>query len=173
MDNLDVPGALHLSFVRSPIAHARIGCVDVTQARSAPGVRAVYTSESLSLPPQVGPIPLNAACARPPLAVGKVRFVGDVVAAVVADTKARAQDAAELVVIDYDPLDAVVDLESAIAPGAALQFEELGSNIAAAEREPGVGDPLEGADVVVRLTMRNQRLAAMPMEPQATPHSWA
>ncbi|HEY4007732.1 MAG TPA: xanthine dehydrogenase family protein molybdopterin-binding subunit [Pseudonocardia sp.] len=167
VDNLDAPGALHLSFVRSPVAHARIESVDVSQARSAPGVRAVYTSESLSLPPQVGPIPLNAGCARPPLAVGKVRFVGDVVAAVIADTKAQAQDAAELVVIDYDPLDAVVDLEAAIAPGAALQFEELGSNIAAAEREPGEDDPLEGADVVVRLTMRNQRLAAMPMEPHA------
>ena len=54
VDNLDVPSALHLSFVRSPIAHARIENVDVSQARSAPGVRAVYTSESLSLPPQVG-----------------------------------------------------------------------------------------------------------------------
>src|SRR5882757_4949240 len=121
VDNLDIPGALHLSFVRSPIAHARIESIDTSEAETAPGVRAVYTAESLSLPPQMGAIPLNPACARPPLAVGKVRFVGDVVAVVIADTKAQAQDATELVVIDYDPLDAVVDLEAALQPGAALQ----------------------------------------------------
>jgi carbon-monoxide dehydrogenase large subunit len=167
VDNLNFPDALHLTFVRSPFAHARISGIDVEEATSAPGVRAVYTSETLSLAPQVGPIPFNPSCARPPLAVGKVRFVGDVVAAVIADTKAQAQDAAELVVIDYDPLGAVVDLEGALKHGAPLQFEELGSNIAAGEREPDGPDPLEGADTVIRLTMRNQRLAPMPMEPHA------
>lgn len=165
VDNLDIPGALHLSFVRSPLAHARIDSIDVEEALAAPGVRAVYTAENMKLEPQVMEIPLNPACARPPLAVGKVRFVGDVVAAVVADTKAQAQDATELVVVEYDPLDAVVDLEAALAPNAPLQFEELGSNLAAGEREPGDSDPLDGSDVVVRLTMRNQRLAPMPMEP--------
>jgi len=86
-------------------------------------LRAVYTAESLSLAPQVGGIPLNPACARPPLAVGKVRFVGDVVAVVIADTKAQAQDATELVVVDYDPLDAVVDMEGGAAArrGAAVR----------------------------------------------------
>jgi carbon-monoxide dehydrogenase large subunit len=167
VDNLDFPNALHLVFVRSPFAHARITGIEIEEAASAPGVRAVYTSENLSLAAQVGAIPLNAACARPPLAVGKVRFVGDVVAAVIADTRAQAQDAAELVVVDYDPLGAVVDLEAALAPDAPLQFEELGSNIAAGEREPAGEDPLAGADTVVRLTMRNQRLAPMPMEPHA------
>jgi carbon-monoxide dehydrogenase large subunit len=130
-------------------------------------VRAVYTAENLPLQPQIGAIALNPACARPPLAVGKVRFVGDVVAAVVADTKAQAQDATELVYVDYEPLGAVVDLEAAITPGSPLQFEELGSNIAAGEREPDGLDALAGADTVVRLTMRNQRLAPMPMEPHA------
>jgi carbon-monoxide dehydrogenase large subunit len=167
VDNLHIPATLHLSFVRSPLAHARITRVDTEAAANAPGVRAVYTAETLSLHPQVPAIPVNPRCARPPLATGKVRFVGDVVAAVVAETKAQAQDAAELVEVDYDPLEAVVDLERALAPDAPPQFEELGSNIAAAEREPGDDDPLEGADVVVRLTMRNQRLAAMPMEPNA------
>jgi aerobic carbon-monoxide dehydrogenase large subunit len=167
VDNLDIPGALHITFVRSPIAHARIENIDTGEAESAPGVRAVYTADTMSLPPQIGAIPLNPACARPPFAVGKVRFVGDIVAAVVADSKAQAEDAAELVVVDYDPLDAVIDLEDALDPSSALQFEELGSNIAAGEREPGDDDPLADADVVVRLTMRNQRLAAMPMEPNA------
>jgi aerobic carbon-monoxide dehydrogenase large subunit len=168
VDNLEFPDALHISFVRSPVAHARITGVDVAEAEAAPGVRAVYTAENMELAPQVMAIPLNDACARPPLAVGKVRFVGDVVAAVVADTKAQAQDAAELVYVDYEPLGAVVDLEQALAPGAPLQFEELGSNLAAGEREPdGSADALAGSDVVVRLTMRNQRLAPMPMEPNA------
>jgi carbon-monoxide dehydrogenase large subunit len=167
VDNLDIPGALHITFVRSPIAHARIENIDISEAETAPGVRAVYTADNLSLAAQVGPIPLNPQTARPPLAVGKVRFVGDVVAAVVADTRAQANDAAELVVVDYDPLDAVVDLEHALDPTGPLQFEELGSNVAAGEREPGDEDPLEGSDVVVRVTMRNQRLAPMPMEPNA------
>ncbi|HZZ48278.1 MAG TPA: xanthine dehydrogenase family protein molybdopterin-binding subunit [Pseudonocardia sp.] len=165
VDNLDFPNALHLVFVRSPFAHARITSIETEEASSAPGVRAVYTSENLSLDPQNLAIPFNPRCARPPLAVGKVRFVGDVVAAVVADSRAEALDAAELVIIDYDPLEAVVDLEAAIAPGAPLQFEELGSNIAGAEREPDGEDPLADAETVVRLTMRNQRLAPMPMEP--------
>jgi carbon-monoxide dehydrogenase large subunit len=168
VDNLDVPGALHLSFVRSPIAHARIGDIDTSAAEAAPGVRAVYTAQTLELPPQAGMIPMNPVCDRPPLAVGKVRFVGDVVAAVVADTKAQADDATELVEVDYDPLDAVTDLEAAVLPGAPLQFEELGTNVGAGEREPdSSGDALEGADVVVRVAMRNQRLAPMPMEPNA------
>ena len=167
VDNLDIPGALHVTFVRSPIAHARIESIDTSEAEAAPGVRAVYTAANLSLDPQVGPIPVNPGAARPPLAVGKVRFVGDVVAAVVADTKAQANDAAELVVVDYDPLGAVVDLEHALDPEGPLQFEELKSNIAAGEREPGDEDPLAGSDVVVRVTMRNQRLAPIPMEPNA------
>ncbi|WP_028921053.1 xanthine dehydrogenase family protein molybdopterin-binding subunit [Pseudonocardia acaciae] len=167
VDNLDIPGALHATFVRSPLAHARITGVDTAEAEKAPGVRAVYTAESLGLSPQLPPIPVNPTCARPPLAQGKVRFVGDAVALVVADTKSQAEDAAELVVVDYDPLDPVVDMEAALDPASPQQFEELGSNIAAAEREPDGEDPLAGADAVVRLTMRNQRLAAMPMEPNA------
>ena len=168
VDNLEVPGALHLSFVRSPMAHARIAGIDTSAAEAAPGVRAVYTAETMAIPKQVGMIPLNDACARPPLAVDKVRFVGDVVAAVVADTKAQADDAAEMVEVDYDPLDAVTDLEAAVGQDAPLQFEELGTNIAAGEREPDdSADALDGADVVVRVAMRNQRLAPMPMEPNA------
>src|ERR1700754_671829 len=103
VDNLDIPDALHVTFVRSPLAHARIERIDTAEAKAAPGVRAVYTAEDLNIAPQPGPIPLNPQTARPPLAVGKVRFVGDVVAAVIAETKAQANDAAELVLVDYDP----------------------------------------------------------------------
>src|SRR5579884_1859951 len=74
VDNLDIPNTLHLSFVRSPLAHARIVSVDVEEALKAPGVRAIYLADDLKLPPQIGLIPVNPKIGRPPLAVGKVRF---------------------------------------------------------------------------------------------------
>ncbi len=168
VDNIVPEGALHVVFVRSPLAHARLGAVDVAKAREAPGVVAVLTAADLADVPDHRPfMVLNDACARPLLARGKVRFVGDMVAAVVATTKAEAVDAAELVEVDYDPLDPVVDAEAALADGAALQFEELGSNLAAGFRDPVDVRPLDGADVVVRARIVNQRLAVAPMEGNA------
>ena len=84
-----------------------------------------------------------------------------------ATTKAAAVDAAELVEVDYDPLPAVVDPEAALEPGAEPQFPELGSNLAAGVRAPAEPDPLDGAEVVVRARMVNQRLAVVPMEGNA------
>ncbi len=168
VDNTVPPGALHVHFVRSPLAHARLGTVDVEKAREAPGVVAVLTGADLADVPDHRPfMVLNDACARPLLARGKVRFVGDMVAAVVATTRAEAVDAAELVEVDYDPLDAVVDPEAALTPDAPLQFEELGSNLAAGFRDPDDVRPLDGADVVVRARIVNQRLAVAPMEGNA------
>ena len=120
VDDLPLPGALHLVFVRSPFAHARLGAVDVSEAASAPGVVGVFTAADLELKPYEGLMVLNPACARPPLADDKVRFVGDAVAAVVAETRVAAVDAAELVVVDYDALPAAVDMEAALAPDAPL-----------------------------------------------------
>ena len=167
VDDLAIGGALHLAFVRSPNAHARIEHVDTAEAETMPGVVAAFTSDNLTLPPYEGLMQLNAQCLRPPLAVDKVRFVGDIVAVVVAETRAAAADAAEAVVVDYDPLPAVVDMEDALGPGAPLQFEALGSNLAAAIHPRGDDDPLAGADVVVRGRFENQRIAVMPMEPSA------
>ncbi|WP_285588285.1 xanthine dehydrogenase family protein molybdopterin-binding subunit [Actinomycetospora sp. NBRC 106378] len=165
VDNIVPPGALHVVFVRSPLAHARLEDVAVDKAREAPGVVAVLTADDLvDLPDHRPFMVLNDACARPLLARGKVRFVGDMVAAVVATTKAEAVDAAELVEVDYDPLEPVVDPEAALAAGAPLQFEELGSNLAAGMRDPDDVDPFVGADVVVRARIVNQRLAVAPME---------
>jgi aerobic carbon-monoxide dehydrogenase large subunit len=165
VDNIVPPGALHVVFVRSPLAHARLEDVAVDKAREAPGVVAVLTADDLvDLPDHRPFMVLNDACARPLLARGKVRFVGDMVAAVVATTKAEAVDAAELVEVDYDPLEPVVDPEAALAAGAPLQFEELGSNLAAGMRDPEDVDPFVGADVVVRARIVNQRLAVAPME---------
>lgn len=168
VDNIVPTGTLHCVFVRSPLAHARLGVVDVAKAREAPGVVAVLTSEDLAELPDHRPfMVLNDACARPLLARGKVRFVGDMVAAVVATTRAEAVDAAELVEVDYEPLEPVVDPEAALADGAPLQFEELGTNLAAGVRDPEDVDPLAGADVVVRARIVNQRVAVAPMEGNA------
>ncbi|MQA17131.1 MAG: molybdopterin-dependent oxidoreductase [Pseudonocardiaceae bacterium] len=165
--NLQVDGLLHLAFVRSPLAHATITSIDAGAALAAPGVVAVYTAHDLRIPRHHIFFALNDTCKRPPLAEGKVRFAGDAVAVVVAESAADAADAVELVDIDYDPLPAVTDSEDALADGAPLQFEELGSNLAAGAREPDGSDPLAGADVVVRARMENQRVAVVPMEGNA------
>jgi carbon-monoxide dehydrogenase large subunit len=167
VDNLPADGTLHLAFVRSPVAHAVIRSVDAAAARSLPGVVAVYTAADLGIRPHHAFMPLNDACARPPLADGRVRFVGDAVAVVVAETRAQAVDATDAVVVDYDPLPAAVTAEEALAEGAPLLFDALGSNLAAGFRDPESPDPLEGAEVVVRGRFTNQRIAVVPMEGNA------
>jgi carbon-monoxide dehydrogenase large subunit len=168
VDNLDLGDDLaHLVFVRSPLPHARITGLDADAARKAPGVLAVYTAEDLNIPAHDSFMAVNEACKRPPLATGKVRFVGDIVAAVVATTRQEAVDAVELVEVDYDPLPAVTDMEAALAENAPLQFEELGSNLAAGIRSDPADDALADAEVVVRARIENQRLAVVPMEGNA------
>jgi len=168
VDNLDLgEGVLHLSFVRSPLPHATVLGVDSSAALAAPGVVAVYTADDLGIAPHHSFMPVNDACARPPLAQGKVRFVGDIVAAVIAESKTAAADALELVEVDYDPLPAVIDPEEALAEGAPAQFEELGGNLAAGVRSDPDFNPLDDAEVVVRARIENQRLAVVPMEGNA------
>jgi carbon-monoxide dehydrogenase large subunit len=167
IDNLDLPDAVHLAFVRSPVAHAELTGVDLADARAMPGVVAAYSAYDLDVPAYVGMVQVNPLVSRPPLARDRVRFVGDAIAVVVAETKAQAVDAAEMVVVDYDPLPAVTDAEAALAPDAALQFDAVGSNLLAGMREPDDYDPLAGAEVVVRGRFENQRLAVVPMEASA------
>ena len=159
-------GLTYAAFVRSPLAHGRISGIATHDAGKASGVLGVWTGADLGVAPFHGFMVLNEACARPPLAVDKVRFVGEPVAMVVATTAAEAVDAAELVEVDYDPLPPAVDPEAALSPGAALQFEGLGTNLAAGVRS-GDPDPLAGAPRVVRLRMVNQRIAVAPMEGNA------
>ncbi|HEY7488108.1 MAG TPA: xanthine dehydrogenase family protein molybdopterin-binding subunit [Streptosporangiaceae bacterium] len=165
--NLRVPGLLHMAFVRSPLPHAVIGDIDVSGALEMPGVVAAYTAADLGIARFHGFITLNETCARPPLAEDKVRFVGEPVVAVVAETQVAAADALEFVDVDYEPLPAVIDPEEALAEGAPLQFEEVGTNVAAGVREPDGTDPLAGAEVVVRGRFVNQRVAVVPMEGNA------
>ena len=168
VDDLVVDGALHLAFVRSPFAHARIHVADVETARAAPGVVGVFTAADLDLPAGYLFFEVNPGCARPPLATDRVRFVGEPVAVVVAETRPQAVDAVELVDVDYDPLPAVVDMEEALAPGAPLQFDGVPGNVVGGERDPDdVEDALAGADRVVRVRIENPRLAVAPMEGNA------
>jgi aerobic carbon-monoxide dehydrogenase large subunit len=168
IDNLPIEGVLNLAFTRSALAHARITGIDTSEAEKVPGVVAVFTAADLDLPAfhSFG-VALNEACARPPLATDTVRFVGDPIVVVVAETKAAAEDAAEAVIVDYDPLPAVTDMEAALAEGAPVQFDAIGSNLAAGQRDPDDLAPLEGAHVVVRGRFENQRVAVVPMEGNA------
>jgi carbon-monoxide dehydrogenase large subunit len=164
VDDLSPAGTAHVAFVRSTMAHARITSVDTTEAEAMPGVIGVHTKDTLSLAPVQGFVMLPPVFSRPPLADGVVRFVGDIVAVVVAETRAQAVDASELVVVDYDPLPTLVDVEAALEPDAPQLFPDHGSNVAI---EFNFGeDPtvLDGADVVVQGRFVNQRVAPAPME---------
>ena len=159
----------HAVFVRSPVAHARIIGIDIAEAAKFPGVVAVFTAVDLNLVPFHGFMVLNPGCARPPLAEGKVRFAGEPVAIVIAENEGAALDAAEQVLVDYDPLPAVADPEAALEPDSPLQFEEIGSNLVAGMRGsmPNSADPFGGATHVVRAQLENQRVAVVPMEGNA------
>ena len=159
--------ALYLAFVRSPFAHARIQRIDVTGAVSSPGAVAAFTAADLPMLPihEIHIIP--EVFAQPPLADGVVRFVGEAVVAVVAETSAAAADALEAVVVEYEPLPAVTDPFSATEPGAPVLFAEHGSNVVLEWRSAAPDGALDGADVVVRATVPIPRLAVSPMEGRA------
>ena len=119
--------ALHVTYVRSTVAHANIGSIDTADALEMPGVVAIYTAADLELVDI--PATYNPAVARTLLASGKVRYVGEPVAVVLTEQADQGEDAAERVIIDYDVLEAYVDMESAMAPGAIPLYDAVGSNI--------------------------------------------
>ena len=179
-DNVPMPGQTHIAFLRSPHAHARITSIDVAAAAGMPGVLAVYTGAQL-VQAGVKPMPKLAGFPRaggqPPatalrhaLAVGVVRFVGEAVVAVVAQTREQARDAAEAVTVDYDELPAVVDPVQATSPGAPVLCPEAPDNIAAELRHgdaAATAAAFERAAHLVSLDLVNQRLAPSPMEPRS------
>lgn len=168
VENLSFEDALHITFVRSPLAHARITAIDVSAARSLPGTQ-VFTASDLDVGPFEGPFAdLDPAFSRPLMASDAVRFVGDIVAAVVAPSRAKGADAAELVEVDYDPLEAVIDVHDALT-GDVLVFPEAGTNvckrIGSRTPEPALfGD----CEVVVSDRVVSQRMAPAPMEPRSS-----
>src|SRR5256886_1521070 len=170
VDDIGLPGTLHVAFVRSIYAHARISGIDTTEAMKAPGVVAVYTGKDIA---NVGPVPCAAALPdlKVPdyrvLATGKALFVGHPIAAVVATDKYLARDAVDLVAVDYEELPVVVDAESA-AQGGNLVHENFGDNIAY-KLTSGEGDidaAMKAADKIVSQKMIHQRLAPIAMEPR-------
>jgi len=163
----ELTGAAYAMFVRSPIAHARITSIDPSGALEAPGVLGVFTAADLDLAaPSPGPI------VEPWLADGVVRYVGEPVAVVVCEHPYQLADAAELVDVDYDPLDAVIDLEDAVA-GQTLLFPEAGSNVVQTRGEPFDESLFDDCDVVVTRTVVNQRLAAAPLEVRGAAGAWS
>jgi aerobic carbon-monoxide dehydrogenase large subunit len=169
LDDVALPGAAHVVYVRSPLAHGRITAIDTSEAAKAPGVIAVLTGADLDVAPMApgfGGLPPSEAgpgMGRPLLATGKVRFMGEAVAAVVAQTRAQAVDAAELVVVDYDPLPAVVGPEQALESETRL-YDETSTNLIHEFSVGDVDDALARCEVVVRQRIVNQRISAAPME---------
>jgi carbon-monoxide dehydrogenase large subunit len=172
-DDLDLVGALHLTLVRSPLAHARITAIDVEEARSSPGVVAVLTGAEIDLAPALLFGGANKAMVRPFLATDVVRFVGEPVAAVLTEEAYQGQDAADLVEVDYDPLPVVIDLKAS-ATDEVLLFPDAGTNTSNGFDHNKDFDPelFEGCDVVVTREIVNQRLAAAPLETRAASAEW-
>ena len=164
--DMDPPGTVHVTFVRSVMAHARIVSVDTEAARSAPGVLGVWTAPDVPIAPQPLFFMLPPELSRRPLA-DKARYVGDPIAAVVAESRAAAVDAAELVEIDYDPLPVLTDPFEALEPDAPLVIEAHGSNRAAEFSTEAEPDAMTGHDHVVTARVVNHRMSGAPIEPSA------
>ena len=165
--DLDLPGKLHAVFVRSQIAHGTLLAVHVDDARAMPGVAAVWTAAELGVGPHHGFVPVHEDFKRPPLATGRVRFVGDAIAVVFAESLREGEDAAEAVWADIDPLPILVDPEAAMSPGAELIFPVHGSNEAMVIPDGSDLDLDAISDVVVRGRYVNQRVAVVAMEPDS------
>lgn len=166
------PGETHLVYVRSTMAHARIESIDVADAKAAPGVVDVVTAADLDIAdmaPSMGL--LNQAMGQPYLARDVVRYVGEPIAAIVAESVAQAMDAAELVIVDLDPLDALVDSTASIDSEIVL-FPEAGTNVAMDLAARNLTASFDDCEVVVRQTMVNQRVAAGPIEGRVAAAYW-
>ncbi len=170
IDDLEEPrGVVFLAFVRSMHAHARIVAVDTAAAAALPGVVAVVSGAQFErwVRPVAAPtMPGQPSIERPMIAVDIVRYVGEAVAVVLAESFYVAEDAAELVVVEYEPLDPVVDVHAAMAPGATRVHGHLVDNILyrRAAADEGTDAAFAGAHLVVEDRFHNSRLAAIPME---------
>jgi len=181
VDDIRVPGVLHATFVRSDVARARITRLDTREATRAEGVYAVLTGADLN--PSAGSmIPslfvggmLGESAPLRPLAGEDVRFVGDPIAIVIAADRYLAEDAAELVEIDYDPLPPTVDYETALAEGADRVHTEKADNAAAGMEvpiDPGLQEVFDSAAHVITETFRQHRYSAVPMETRGVLARW-
>jgi carbon-monoxide dehydrogenase large subunit len=181
VDDVDLPGMLHAAFLRSDYAHARLLSIDISQAMERPGVVAIYTAELMGDdwrpgPPNVSPPPSIEEITfysrtHLPLAKGKVRHVGEPIAVVIAENRYIAEDAVEDILVEFEPLDVVADIEKALEPGAPLVHDDLESNLAA-HMIQGKGDYEEAkasADVVIQRRIEIDRGAAAASSPTGKP----
>jgi aerobic carbon-monoxide dehydrogenase large subunit len=171
-DNIQLPGMVHVAFVRSPMAHARITRVDVSAARGAPGVIAAFSgadfaAEQGSLPCAWPVVPDMVIPAHPPMATDEVRYVGEIVACVVARDRYAAADAFQLVDVDYEPLPPVLDMEAALAEGSPKVHEHGNKAYEWPFANGDLDAAFRDAPVVLERTYRQQRLIPSAMEPRA------
>ncbi len=171
VDNLHLEGAAHVVYVRSQMAHARVAGIDVADARNAPGVLGVFVASDIDL----GPFPLDIPLLPPTfprsaLATDTVRYVGEPIVAVVAETREQATDAAQMVIVDYDVLPSAVTVTQSLTDEVLL-FPEHGTNVCVrmAARAP---IDFSGCEVVVTADINNQRLAPSPMEARVAASRW-
>lgn len=179
-DDIKLPGTAHAAILRSPFAHANIKSIDTSAAKSQPGILAVFTGEDIE--GHLNPIP----CAwhipdsdlkmpdHPAIAKDKVRYVGDAVAVVVAESRYEAEDALSRIDVDFDPLEAAINPKSAAQDGAPQIHEDVPSNIAFHWTVAGgeIDEAFDKADVVVRDTINLQRLIPNAMEPRSAIAQW-
>ena len=187
VDDVVLPGLLHAAFLRSPHAHARLARLDAAGARAMPGVAGVFTFDDLArwmkpLPFFGAPPPGLAAAVRfdlrqaPQYALcrDRARYVGEVVAMVVADSRARAEDALEGIAVEWEPLPAVVDMVAAAEPGGPLVHPDWGTNVAVGFTH-GIGDTegvFAAAEAVFTDTFQIQRYVGMPIEGRGVVAQW-
>ena len=178
VDDIEIPGALHAHFIRSPHPHARIKKIEIEEAKRSAGVVAIYTGRDLAqwttplriAPPIEGLVPVEMTT----LPVDKVRFHGDPVACVIAESRYLAEDAAELVAVDYEPLPAVADLEQALAEGAPLVDESLSSNLVSVQRfsTGNMSARREEAFKIVECEFHQNRMTHLPIETRGCAAVW-
>jgi len=172
VDDIVVDGALHVVYVRSMVAHGEITSIDIDEARNAPGVVDIVTSADLTIGDIKPFMMLNQLLTRPVLARGRVRYVGDPIVAVVAETRAAAVDAAELVIVDIESLPAIIDPRDALSEDSIQLFPHVGTNIAMHAEHRGDPISFDDCDVVVTQTTVNQRLAPAPIENRSAIAWW-
>jgi len=169
VDDVSLPGMLHAAFVRSPHPHARITRVDTSAAQAMPGVVAVLTGaemQRLSNPMAIQMVPGYRSPVFHPLATDRVRFVGDPVAVVIAESRYLAEDARDEVEVDYAPLQAVVSIEQALDPSRPVLFDNVGSNIVMQDSHTygEIDAAFAKANRVIKERFRQHRYANVPME---------
>ena len=176
-DLLDEPllaNAVHVTYARSSVAHGHILSIDTSEAAAMPGVIAVFTGADLGLQPM--PSAFNPAATRTLLAMDKVRYVGEPLAIIVSETREQGEDASEAIIVDYDVLEAFVDVEQAMT-SSTLLYDACGSNVVFDTTALGMPDNtgddfFAGCEVVVKGRYMNQRVAPCPLEVRGAAAAW-